>query len=79
VKQTELYKDLGELMTSQNPFKAVRKDTISGVEVSLQAKKALEEKKKKASEFECVDGEDGKFVFSGSITVMEAKKKKKRR
>jgi hypothetical protein len=40
----------------------------------------LEEKKKNAAEFECLDGEDGRFTFaSSSITIVEAKKKKKRR
>ncbi len=59
--------------------KAARKDTLEGVELSYQARKALEDKKKNAAEFECVDGDDGKFGFGASITIMEAKKKKKRR
>ena len=77
-KPTNLWKDLGELMAPDS--KAVRKDTLEGVELSLQARKALEDKKKNAKEFECLDGDDGRFTFaSSSITVIETKKKKKRR
>jgi len=67
---------LGDLMTSETK-QSQRKDTLEGLEMSIQAKKALEEKKKKANEFECTD-EDFHFV-SSSITVIEAKAPKKKR
>ena len=63
-------------MTNDNVFtKAERKDTIDGIELSLEAKKQIEEKKKKkelSDEFECKD--DGYSVVS-NIVIMEATKK----
>lgn len=79
-KQAELWRELGDLMKADASYaKQVRKDTLEGVELSSQARKALEDKKKNAAEFECVDGEDGRFSFASSITIVEAKRKKKRR
>lgn len=69
-------------MTSGGETKAVRKDTFEGAEISIQAKRAMEERKKNLKEFECTDGDDGQFTFaSSSIMIVEAKapKKKKRR
>jgi hypothetical protein len=63
-----------------NGASAARRDTFEGAEMSLQVRKAQEAKKLNAKEFECLDGDDGRFNFvSSSITVMEVKKKKKRR
>lgn len=64
----------------KNSVNSIRKDTLEGVELSSQAKKALEAKKRKNSDdFECK--EDGFMFASSQILVMEAKapKKKKRR
>lgn len=68
------------MSTSIIQAKVNRKDTLEGVGISLQARKAIEQRKKNANEFECVDGDDDKFSFaSTTITMMEVKKKKKRR
>ena len=67
-------------MSDQGGFKPVRKDTFEGAEISIQAKKALEEKKKNAQEFECIDGDDDRFNFASSgITLIEVKAPKKKR
>ena len=49
----------------------VRKDNFEGAELSLQARKAMEDKKKNAKEFECIDGDDGRFSFSAVTVVVE--------
>jgi hypothetical protein len=48
-----------------------RKDTFEGAELSTQVKRAMEEKKKNAKEFECIDGDDGRFSFSAVTVVVE--------
>ena len=65
-------------MTSHKP--STRKDVLEGVGVSLEVLRRQEERKAKAKEFECLDGEDGRFTFAAAgITVMEVKQKKKRK
>jgi len=55
----------------------MRKDTLEGVEISSHAKRALEERRKNANEFECLEGEG--FSLASTITVVEAKAKKRKR
>lgn len=64
-KDQKLWKELEGLMTSDKSHaQSIRKDTLEGVELSTQAKKAIEAKKRKNSDdFEC--REDG-FMFASS-------------
>lgn len=51
---------------------------MEGVELSTAAKKKLESIKEDQDNFICRDDEEG-FKFSSNITVVEAKKKRKRK
>ena len=62
----------------KNSVQSIRKDTLEGVDLSAQAKKAIEDKKRKNSDdFEC--REDGFMFASSKIVVMEGKGPKKRK
>ncbi len=66
------------MTTDKTHAQSIRKDTLEGIELSSQAKKALEAKKRKNSDdFECK--EDGFMFASSQITVMQGKPKKKKR
>ena len=78
-REQKLWLELGDLMSrDKTAVQSMRKDTLEGLELSNEAKKAQQERQRKNSEdFECK--EEGFSFATSQITVMEAPKKKKRR